>query len=136
MITEVKPDVVIHCVAWIAADMAEDDDKVEQLRLINASGTQNIANTCKVMDCKMLYFFTDYVFESQETEPWKPDCKDYKLFNVYSQTKLEGELTVANALEKYFFVCIAWVFGLNGKNFIKTMINVGKSHDEVRVVHD
>lgn len=135
-ITEVKPDAVIHCAAWTAVDMAEDDDKVEAVRRVNAGGTQNIADACKKVDCKMLYLSTDYVFDGQGTEPWKPDCKDYKPLNVYGQTKLEGELAVSSTLEKYFIVRIAWVFGLNGKNFIKTMINVGKTHDEVRVVND
>jgi len=135
-ITEIKPDAVIHCAAWTAVDMAEDDDKVEKVRAVNAGGTQNIADACKDIDCKILYLSTDYVFDGQGTEPWKPDCKDYKPLNVYGQTKLEGELAVANTLEKYFIVRIAWVFGLNGKNFIKTMINVGKTHDEVRVVND
>ena len=136
IITEVKPDAVIHCAAWTAVDMAEDDDKVEKVRAINAGGTQNIANVCKKLNCKMVYISTDYVFDGQGTEPWQPDCKDYKPLNVYGRTKLEGELAVANTLNKYFIVRIAWVFGLNGKNFIKTMINVGKTHDEVRVVND
>ena len=135
-IREVRPDVVIHCAAWTAVDMAEEDDKVEQVRAVNAGGTKNIADACKAVDCKMLYLSTDYVFDGQGTEPWEPDCKDYKPLNVYGQTKLEGELAVSGALEKYFIVRIAWVFGLNGKNFIKTMINVGKTHDEVRVVND
>lgn len=136
VISEIQPDAVIHCAAWTAVDMAEDDDKVEKVRAVNAGGTQNIADACKAIDCKMLYLSTDYVFDGQGTEPWKPDCKDYKPLNVYGQTKLEGELAVANTLEKYFIVRIAWVFGLNGKNFIKTMINVGKTHEEVRVVND
>lgn len=136
VITEINPDAVIHCAAWTAVDMAEDDDKVEKVRAVNAGGTQNIADSCKEIDCKMLYLSTDYVFDGQGTEPWKPDCKEYKPLNVYGQTKLEGELAVSQTLEKYFIVRIAWVFGLNGKNFIKTMINVGKTHDEVRVVND
>ena len=135
-IMEIKPDAVVHCAAWTAVDMAEDDDKVEAVRRVNAGGTQNIADACKAADCKMLYLSTDYVFDGQGTEPWQPDCKDYKPLNVYGQTKLEGELAVCNTLEKFFIVRIAWVFGLNGKNFIKTMINVGKTHDEVRVVND
>lgn len=135
-IQEVQPDVVVHCAAWTAVDMAEDDDKVEKVRAVNAGGTQNIADACKAVDCKMLYLSTDYVFDGQGTEPWKPDCKDYKPLNVYGQTKLEGEQAISRTLEKYFIVRIAWVFGLNGKNFIKTMINVGKTHDEVRVVND
>lgn len=136
VITEIKPDAVIHCAAWTAVDMAEDDDKVEKVRAVNAGGTQNIADVCKEIDCKMLYLSTDYVFDGQGTQPWQPDCKDYKPLNVYGQTKLEGELAVSRTLEKYFIVRIAWVFGLNGKNFIKTMINVGKAHDEVCVVND
>lgn len=135
-ITEIKPDAVIHCAAWTAVDMAEDDDKVELVRAVNAGGTQNIADACKAIDCKMLYISTDYVFDGQGTEPWDPDCKDFSPLNVYGQTKLEGEFAVSKTLEKYFIVRIAWVFGLNGKNFIKTMINVGKTHDEVRVVND
>lgn len=136
VITEIIPDAVIHCAAWTAVDLAEDDDKVAKVRAINAGGTENIALVCKQLDCKMTYISTDYVFDGQGTEPWNPDCKDYRPLNVYGQTKLEGELAVANNLEKYFIVRIAWVFGLNGKNFIKTMLNVGKNHDTVRVVCD
>lgn len=135
-ITEVHPDVVVHCAAWTAVDMAEDDDKVEKVRAINAGGTANIANVCKKLDCKMVYISTDYVFDGQGLEPWQPDCKDYKPLNVYGQTKLEGELAVSETLEKYFIVRIAWVFGKNGKNFIKTMLNVGKTHDKLTVVND
>ena len=136
VISRLKPDVVIHCAAWTAVDMAEDDDKVELVRNVNAHGTENIAKACRNIDAKMIYISTDYVFDGQGTKPWSPDCKDYKPLNVYGQTKLEGELAVSSILDKYFIVRIAWVFGLNGKNFIKTMINVGKSHDEVRVVND
>lgn len=136
VLTEADPDVVVHCAAWTAVDMAEDDDKVEKVRAINAGGTTNIADVCKKLDCKMIYISTDYVFDGQGTEPWQPDCKDYKPLNVYGQTKLEGELAVAETLDKYFIVRIAWVFGVNGKNFIKTMLNVGKKYPEVRVVND
>ena len=136
IISEVHPDVIVHCAAWTAVDMAEDDEKVEKVRAINAGGTQNIANVAKKLDAKMVYISTDYVFDGQGTEPWKPDCKDYKPLNVYGQTKLEGELAVANTLSKYFIVRIAWVFGKNGHNFIKTMLKVGKTHDEVKVVND
>ena len=135
-ITSVHPDVIIHCAAWTAVDMAEDDDKVEKVRAVNAGGTKNIANAAKKLDCKMVYISTDYVFDGQGEKPWEPDCKDYKPLNVYGQTKLEGELAVSEILDKYFIVRIAWVFGVNGKNFIKTMINVGKTHDTVRVVND
>lgn len=136
VIQKIKPDAAIHCAAWTAVDMAEDDDKVEKVRAVNAGGTKNMADACKAVDCKMLYLSTDYVFDGQGTKPWEPDCKDYKPLNVYGQTKLEGEFAVSSTLEKYFIVRIAWAFGLNGKNFIKTMINVGKTHNEVRVVND
>jgi dTDP-4-dehydrorhamnose reductase len=136
VITEVKPDAVIHCAAWTAVDLAEDEDKQEKVRAINAGGTRNIAEVCKALDCKMTYISTDYVFDGQGTEPWQPDCRDYAPLSVYGQTKLEGELAVSGLLDKYYIVRIAWVFGLNGKNFIKTMLNVGKTHDTVRVVND
>ena len=106
------------------------------VRAVNAGGTKNIAEVCKALDSKMIYISTDYVFDGQGEEPWSPDCKDYAPLNVYGQTKLEGELVVAETLDKYFIVRIAWVFGVNGKNFIKTMLNVGKTHDRVTVVCD
>ena len=136
VISKEKPDTVIHCAAWTAVDAAEDEENQPKVRAINVDGTQNIANACKNIGAKMIYISTDYVFNGQGTEPWTPDCKDYAPLNVYGQTKLDGELAVANTLDKYFIVRIAWVFGKNGKNFIKTMINVGKTHDEVRVVND
>ena len=136
IITETRPDAVIHCAAWTAVDLAEDSDKIPHVRAVNVNGTKYIAAACKKIDCKMTYLSTDYVFDGQGTEPWKPDCKDYRPLNVYGQTKLEGEQAVSSILEKYFNVRIAWVFGLNGKNFIKTMIHVGKTHPEVRVVND
>lgn len=135
-ILSVKPDVVVHCAAWTAVDLAEDEDKKEKVYAINAKGTQNIADVCKELDCKVIYISTDYVFNGQGTEPWQPDCKDYQPLNVYGKTKLEGEFAISNTVSKYFIVRIAWVFGLNGKNFIKTMLSVGKTHDEVRVVND
>ena len=116
--------------------MAEDDDKVNLVRAINAGGTQNIADAAKEADAKMVYISTDYVFDGQGTEPWDPDCKDYKPLNVYGQTKLEGELAVANTLDKYFIVRIAWVFGKNGNNYIKTMVNLSKKFDAIKVVND
>lgn len=136
VLTQEKPDVVVHCAAWTAVDLAEDEDKQEKVRAINAGGTQNIADVCKELGCKMIYISTDYVFNGQGQTPWTPDCKDYAPLNVYGQTKLEGELAVANTLEKFFIVRIAWVFGLNGNNFIKTMLNVGKKYDTLRVVND
>ncbi len=131
-----KPDVVIHCAAWTAVDMAEDDDKVEIVRNINANGTRYIAKACKEINAKMVYISTDYVFDGQGEQPWLPDCKDFSPLNVYGQTKLEGEMAVSSILDKYFIVRIAWVFGVNGKNFIKTMLNVGKTHDTLKVVND
>ena len=136
ILEEIHPDVVVHCAAWTAVDMAEDDDKVAKVRAVNAGGTENIALVCRKLDCKMVYISTDYVFDGKGETPWDPDCKDYKPMNVYGQTKLEGELAVSGNLDKYFIVRIAWVFGVNGKNFIKTMLNVGKTHDTVRVVKD
>lgn len=136
VIEKEKPDAVIHCAAWTAVDMAEDDDKIAKVRAVNAGGTKNIAESCKQFGIKMMYISTDYVFDGQGTKAWEPDCRDYKPMNVYGQTKLEGELAVSELLEKYFIVRIAWVFGLNGKNFVKTMIQVGKTHDTVRVVND
>ncbi len=131
-----KPDVVIHCAAWTAVDMAEDDDKVEIVRNINANGTRYIAKACKEINAKMVYISTDYVFDGQGEQPWLPDCKEFSPLNVYGQTKLEGEMAVSSILDKYFIVRIAWVFGVNGKNFIKTMLNVGKTHDTLIVVND
>lgn len=136
VITEIRPDAVVHCAAWTAVDAAEDADKQEKVKAINVDGTQNIANAAKMVDAKMVYISTDYVFDGQGTAPWKPDCKEYAPLNVYGQTKLGGELAVSSTLEKYFIVRIAWVFGLNGGNFIRTMLQVGKSHPQVRVVND
>ncbi|MBO4883657.1 MAG: dTDP-4-dehydrorhamnose reductase, partial [Lachnospiraceae bacterium] len=126
----------IHCAAWTAVDAAEDEDKKDKVYAINVSGTRNIAASAKDIGAKMLYLSTDYVFDGQGETPWQPDCKEYKPLNHYGFTKLEGEKAVSELLEKFFIVRIAWVFGLNGKNFVKTMLNVGKSHDEVRVVND
>ena len=136
VLTEAQPDAVVHCAAWTAVDMAEDDDKVEKVRLVNAAGTENIALACKKLDCKMIYLSTDYVFDGMGTEPWQPDCRDYRPLNVYGQTKLEGELAVSGNLTKYFIVRIAWVFGVNGKNFIRTMLNLGQTRDSLTVVDD
>lgn len=133
---EENPDAVIHCAAWTAVDAAEDEDNKEKVHLVNAVGTSHIATVCKELGCKMLYLSTDYVFDGEGTTPWKADCKDYAPLNVYGQTKLEGELAVANTLDQYFIVRIAWVFGKNGKNFIKTMLNVAKTHDHLTVVSD
>ena len=136
VLTEINPDVVIHCAAWTAVDAAEDEENKEKVYAVNVTGTRNIAEVCKKNNCKMIYISTDYVFNGQGTEPWQADCKDFAPLNYYGQTKLEGELAVVELLDKFFIVRIAWVFGLNGKNFIKTMINVGKKYDTVRVVND
>ena len=133
VIGEVAPDAVIHCAAYTAVDAAEDN--VELCRRVNADGTQNIANVCKKLDCKMVYISTDYVFDGEGTRAWEPDDERHPL-NIYGQTKYEGELAVQNTLEKYFIVRISWVFGVNGKNFIKTMLNLGKTHDHLTVVND
>ena len=136
VIEEIKPDAVIHCAAWTAVDAAEDEEYREKVHKINALGTRYIAEAAKAVDAKMLYLSTDYVFDGKGVRPWEPDDKCYAPLNVYGRSKLEGEIAVSEILEKYFIVRIAWVFGLNGKNFIKTMINVGKTHDTVRVVND
>ena len=132
----VNPDVVIHCAAWTAVDLAEDEDKQETVQMVNAIGTRNIAEVCRELGCKMVYLSTDYVFDGTGTEPWKPDCRNYSPLNVYGKTKLEGELAVSELLDRYFIVRIAWVFGKNGKNFIRTMLNLGKTHDRLTVVKD
>lgn len=136
VLTAACPDVVIHCAAWTAVDAAEEEENIPKVRAINATGTGYIAEVCKKLGCKMVYISTDYVFDGQGESPWLPDCKDYKPLNVYGQTKLEGELAVANTLEKYFIVRIAWVFGLNGNNFIKTMLKLSEKYDTLRVVND
>lgn len=133
---DIHPDAVVHCAAWTAVDAAEDPELREKVRSINADGTENIAESCAAIGAKMIYISTDYVFNGQGTEPWDPDCKDYAPLSVYGQTKLDGERVVAMLLQKFFIVRIAWVFGLNGKNFVRTMLNVGKTHDSVRVVTD
>lgn len=136
VIEEIKPDAIIHCAAWTAVDAAEDVENQGKVHSVNAVGTQNIADVAKAVDAKMLYLSTDYVFDGKGDRPWEPDDKCYAPLNVYGQSKLDGELAVSGTLDKFFIVRIAWVFGLNGKNFIKTMINVGKTHDTVRVVND
>lgn len=133
MITEAAPDAVIHCAAWTAVDAAEDNE--EKCRQVNAYGTENIAKVCKKLDCKMMYISTDYIFDGKGTRPWEPDDPVTTPLNVYGQTKYEGELAVRNNVKKFFIVRIAWVFG-KGKNFIKTMLNLAKTHDHLTVVND
>lgn len=135
-IKEINPDVVVHCAAWTAVDAAEDEENRDKVFAVNVEGTKNIARICKEIDAKMVYTSTDYVFDGQGTEPWKPDCKKYAPLNIYGQSKLDGELAVSEILDKYFIVRIAWVFGTNGNNFIKTMLKVGKKFDTLRVVND
>lgn len=136
VISDLQPDAVIHCAAWTAVDAAEDEDKIDKVYAINVDGTRNIALACKECDCKMIYISTDYVFDGQGETPWEPDCKDYAPLNVYGKTKLEGELAVSELLDKYFIVRIAWVFGTNGANFIKTMLRIGKKFERLTVVSD
>lgn len=136
MLHDVLPDAVIHCAAWTAVDAAEDTENIEKVHQVNVSGTAYIAQACKDLDIKMMYISTDYVFNGQGETPWDADCHDYAPLNIYGKTKLEGELEVANMLDKYFVVRIAWVFGENGKNFIKTMLNIGKKLDTLKVVSD
>ena len=135
-IKKVNPDVVVHCAAWTAVDLAEEKENKEKVMAINVGGTENIAEVCKELDCKMVYISTDYVFDGYGTRPWEEDCKDYAPLNVYGESKLMGEKVVSLNLEKYFIVRIAWVFGVNGNNFIKTMLNVGKKFDTLKVVND
>lgn len=135
-IKKVNPDVVVHCAAWTAVDLAEEKENKDKVMAINVGGTENIAKVCKELDCKMVYISTDYVFDGYGTRPWEEDCKDYAPLNVYGESKLMGEKVVSLNLEKYFIVRIAWVFGVNGNNFIKTMLNVGKKFDTLKVVND
>lgn len=136
LLNDYRPDAVIHCAAWTNVDAAEAEENQAAVRAVNVDGTENLAKACKAINAKMVYISTDYVFNGQGSEPWQPDDKNYAPLNVYGQSKLDGELAVANNLEKYFIVRIAWVFGKNGKNFVKTMLEVGKNHKEVRVVDD
>ena len=134
-VSKTRPEAIIHCAAWTAVDAAEEEENKQKVYNINVVGTRNIAEAAKKYDCKVLYLSTDYVFNGKGEDPWDPDDKSYAPLCYYGQTKLEGEFAIAE-LKKFFIVRIAWVFGLNGKNFIKTMINVGRTHDEVRVVND
>lgn len=132
----IRPDVVIHCAAWTAVDAAEDKENAEIVQAVNVTGTQNLADICKKLDCKIIYISTDYVFDGSGKTPRTADNKDYMPLNVYGKSKLAGELAIAENLSKYFIVRIAWVFGINGNNFIKTMLNIGKKYDTLRVVSD
>lgn len=136
VIGQLAPDVIVHCAAWTAVDAAEEEENKSKVMAINAMGTQYIAKACKKINCKLVYISTDYVFNGEGTEPWDADCKEYAPLNVYGMSKLLGEKAVSETLSKYFIVRIAWVFGQNGNNFIKTMLNVGKKYDTLRVVND
>ena len=136
VIESVKPDAVIHCAAWTAVDAAEDEENIPKVYAVNEKGCENIAKACKSVGCKMLSISTDYVFDGQGERPWQPDDKNYAPISVYGDSKLKGELAVSRTLDKFFIVRIAWVFGKNGKNFVRTMLNVGKKYPEVRVVND
>jgi len=136
VLNAVKPDAVIHCAAWTAVDAAEDAANRPKVLAVNTEGTRHIAQACRALDCKLMYISTDYVFNGQGTEPWQPDCADYAPLNVYGESKLGGELAVKALVEKRFIVRIAWVFGLNGSNFVRTMLKLGQTHDTLRVVND
>ena len=131
-----QPTAVIHCAAWTAVDAAEEEENRLKVRSVNFAGTKNVARVCQELDIPMMYISTDYVFDGKGEEPWKPDCEDYNPINVYGETKLAGETIVKNYIEKFFIVRIAWVFGINGNNFIKTMLKLGKNHDTIKVVND
>ena len=133
---DIRPDAVIHCAAWTAVDAAEDEANRPKVKAINVDGTRHIAEACKALGCKLMYISTDYVFNGQGFVPWQPDCRDYAPLNVYGESKLGGEEAVRALVEKFFIVRIAWVFGLNGNNFIKTMLKLGRTHDTLRVVND
>ena len=136
VVEKIQPDAVVHCSAWTAVDAAEEEENREKVFRLNVCGTRNIAEACRDVGAKLVYLSTDYVFDGQGTRPWQPDDKNYAPLNVYGQSKLEGEFAVRETLERAFIVRIAWVFGKNGKNFIRTMMNVAKTHDTVRVVND
>ena len=136
VLKRVHPDAVIHCAAWTAVDAAEEPANQAKVHAVNAEGTAHIAQACAQTGCKLMYLSTDYVFDGQGDTPWQPDCKDYAPLNVYGQSKLEGELAVARAVERFFIVRIAWVFGQKGNNFVKTMLKLAQTHDTLRVVCD
>lgn len=131
-----RPDAVIHCAAWTAVDAAEEAENQKKVRAINAGGTRHVAQVCRELGCKLMYISTDYVFDGQGEAPWQPDCEDYAPLNVYGKTKLEGEQAVRELVEKFFIVRIAWVFGLSGNNFIRTMLRLGQMHSTLCVVND
>ena len=136
IISSFNPDVVIHCAAWTEVDAAEEPNNLQIVKSINTEGTRNIVNICKKLNCKMIYISTDYVFDGHGSEPWLPDCHQYHPLNIYGHSKLAGELIVASMLHKYYILRVEWMYGINGKNFVKTIINIGNKYDEVKVVYD
>lgn len=136
VVSEIQPDAIIHCAAWTNVDAAEVPENRDLVMAVNVDGTANLAEAAEAAGAKIMYISTDYVFNGQGTEPWKPDDKDFEPLNVYGESKLKGELEIVKAAEKYFIVRIAWVFGKNGNNFIKTMKKIGESHKEIDVVSD
>ena len=135
-IDQVKPDALVHCAAWTAVDAAEEPDNRKTVFAVNEEGTRHIARASRAVHAKMVYISTDYVFDGTGTEPWQADCTDFAPQNVYGESKLAGEKAVRETLESYFIVRTAWVFGLNGKNFVRTMVTLGKTHRQLRVVSD
>lgn len=133
VMTQTAPDAVIHCSAYTAVDRAEEE--VELCRRVNAEGTKNVAEVCAGLDCKLLYLSTDYIFSGEGERPWEPGDEPDPL-NVYGLTKFEGEQEIKSRMKKYFIVRISWVFGVNGNNFIKTMLRLGRENGAVRVVDD
>ena len=136
LLGQLRPDAVIHCAAWTAVDAAEDAENLPKVRAVNVDGTRHLSEACASVGAKMLYISTDYVFSGQGREAWQPDCKEYAPLNVYGQSKLDGELAVASALRRFYIVRTAWVFGRNGNNFVKTMLKLGRTHPQLRVVND
>ncbi|SJZ77111.1 dTDP-4-dehydrorhamnose reductase [Anaerorhabdus furcosa] len=136
VINKVTPDIIIHCAAWTSVDLAEFEENQELVRKINVESTKVLASCAKDLDIKIVYISTDYVFDGEGVDPWKPDCNNYNPLNFYGLTKLYGEMKITNALEKYFIVRTSWVFGKNGKNFIKTILELSKVHNEIKVIND
>ena len=133
---KIKPDAVIHCAAWTAVDAAQDSENRKIVFAVNEEGTRNIAQAAESLDAKMVYISTDYVFDGSGTSPWQADCTDFAPLNVYGESKLAGEKAVRETLERAFIVRTAWVFGLNGHNFVRTMVSLGNTHPQLRIVND
>lgn len=132
----VRPDAAIHCAAWTAVDAAEEPANAAAVHAVNVAGTRNMAQACKAVGTKLMYISTDYVFDGSGDRPWQADCTEFAPLSVYGKTKLKGEQAVAETLREHFIVRIAWAFGVHGKNFVRTMLNVGRQYPAVRVVCD